>query len=171
MASTKIKCIPWYRNNVPRSGYITARDQSMVESGVTEGGEKTASFLFREWTTTQTWSLKLKTNDFQVMPEEKQHLVEENDADSVRKVLCKSFIQWFYSFSFVFFCCCWSTLKWKSRNITKHLMPGPSGNQLVLFSLESWCLPRLRLGKHQDSRENKTNCFPRDLALSVLLYF
>ena len=37
-------------SNVPRSGYITARDQSMVETGVTEGGKKTASFLFREWT-------------------------------------------------------------------------------------------------------------------------
>ena len=37
-------------SNVPRSGYITARDQSMVESGVTEGGKNTASFLFREWT-------------------------------------------------------------------------------------------------------------------------
>ena len=33
-------------SNVPRSGYITARDQSMVESGVTEGGKNTASFLF-----------------------------------------------------------------------------------------------------------------------------
>ena len=33
---------------VPRSGYITARDQSMAESGVTEGGKNTASFLFRE---------------------------------------------------------------------------------------------------------------------------
>jgi len=28
-------------------------------------------------------------------PEEKQQLVEENDADNIRKVLCKSFIQWF----------------------------------------------------------------------------
>ena len=37
-------------NNVSRSGYIAARDQSMVESGVTEGGKNTASFLFREWT-------------------------------------------------------------------------------------------------------------------------
>ena len=37
-------------SNVPRSGYITARDQSTVESGVTEGGKNTASFLFREWT-------------------------------------------------------------------------------------------------------------------------
>ena len=37
-------------SNVPRSGYIIARDQSMVESGVTEGGENTVSFLFREWT-------------------------------------------------------------------------------------------------------------------------
>ena len=29
-------------NNVSRSGYIAARDQSMVESGVTEGGKNTA---------------------------------------------------------------------------------------------------------------------------------
>ena len=28
-------------------------------------------------------------------PEEKQQLVEENDADNIRKVLCKSFIQSF----------------------------------------------------------------------------
>ena len=37
-------------SNVPRPDYITARDQSMVESGVTEGGKNTASFLFRKWT-------------------------------------------------------------------------------------------------------------------------
>ena len=37
-------------SNVPRSGYITAREQSMVESGVTEGGKNTAIFFFREWT-------------------------------------------------------------------------------------------------------------------------
>ena len=36
--------------NVPRSGYITARDQSMVESGVREGWKNTASFRFGEWT-------------------------------------------------------------------------------------------------------------------------
>ena len=37
-------------SNVPRSGYITARDQSMVESGVTEDEKNTASvFFFREW--------------------------------------------------------------------------------------------------------------------------
>ena len=34
--------------NVPRSGYITAPDQSMVESGVTEGGKNTASSLSLE---------------------------------------------------------------------------------------------------------------------------
>ena len=51
--------------NVSRSGYIAARDQSMVESGVTEGGKNTASFLFRDMnTTTQTRSLELKSNDF-----------------------------------------------------------------------------------------------------------
>ena len=32
-------------SNVP-SGYITARDQSMMKSGVTGGGKNTASFLF-----------------------------------------------------------------------------------------------------------------------------
>ena len=35
--------------NVPCLGYITARDQSMVESGLTEGRKNTASFLFREF--------------------------------------------------------------------------------------------------------------------------
>ena len=32
----------------------------------------------------------------QKFPEEKQQLVEEKDADNIRKVLCKSFIQWFW---------------------------------------------------------------------------
>ena len=32
-------------SNVPCSRYITARDQSMVESGMTEGGKNTASFV------------------------------------------------------------------------------------------------------------------------------
>jgi hypothetical protein len=33
--------------------------------------------------------------------------------------------------------------------------------------VESQCFPRLRLGKHWDSRENKTNYFPRVQTLSV----
>ena len=37
-------------SNVSRPRYITARDQSVVESGVTEGGKNTTSFLFRERT-------------------------------------------------------------------------------------------------------------------------
>ena len=32
---------------------------------------------------------------FKVVPEEKHQLVEEKDIDNIRKVLCKSFIQWF----------------------------------------------------------------------------
>ena len=52
-------------------------------------------------------------------------------------------------------------LKWKSRNITKHLMPGPSGKQLVLFSPEFWCFPR------RTGLSGKQYCFPRDLTLSV----
>ena len=57
--------------------------------------------------------------------------------------------------------------KGKSKYITKHLMYGPTRNKLLLFSLESWCPPGFRLGKHQGSRKNKTNCFPRDHTLSV----
>ena len=39
-------------------------------------------------TTTQTRSLnKLKSNEFQIIPEEKQQLVEENDADNRGKYL------------------------------------------------------------------------------------
>ena len=33
-------------SNVPLSGYITARDQSMVESGVTKGGKTLPVFFF-----------------------------------------------------------------------------------------------------------------------------
>ena len=50
-ALTKIKCIPIYLSRiVPSSGFITARDKRMVESGVTEGGKNATRFLFREWT-------------------------------------------------------------------------------------------------------------------------
>ena len=60
-------------SNVPHSGYITARDQSLVESGATEGGKNTArscQFSFsRMNTTTETRILKLKTNEFKVIPE------------------------------------------------------------------------------------------------------
>ena len=85
-------------SNVPCSGYITARDQSMVESSVTEIGKNTASFFFREWT--QLFEHKheassLKATIYKIIPGEKQQLVEENDADNIRKVLCKTFIQWF----------------------------------------------------------------------------
>ena len=83
-------------------------------------------------------------------PEEKQQLVKENDADNIRKVLCKSFIQWFWELNlccykyrvdcfgslWLFFCCC--SERSKSGNITKHLVSGPSRNQLLLFSLKSW---------------------------------
>ena len=43
--------------NVSRSGYVTARDQSIVESGVTEGGKDTAGscqFYLNEHNNTNT---------------------------------------------------------------------------------------------------------------------
>ena len=72
--------------------------------------------------TTQTQSLKPKTTIFKVVPEEKQQLAEEKDAVNIRKVHCKSFIQWFWELNLccykcwvdrfgslrLFFCCSWS---------------------------------------------------------------
>ena len=37
--------------------------------------------------------------------------------------------------------------------------------------LESWCFTRLRLGKHQDSRENKTNWFPEGSDIKCFVIF
>ena len=50
-------------------------------------------------------------------------------------------------------------------------MSGSSGNQLVLFSRESWCFPRRSRGKHQDSRENKTNWFPKGPDIKCFVIF
>ena len=113
MALTKIKCIPIviHLSNVPRSsflcsGYVTARDQSMVESGVTEGRKTLPVFTFGDEHTQQesiTQTLRLKRSQQAkkqrfsklVIPEEKQQLLEEKDADNIRKALCKSFIERF----------------------------------------------------------------------------
>ena len=109
-----------------------------------------ASFLFREWTQQRkNQASSKKATIFPVIPEvprRKQQLVEKKDADNVRKVLCKSFIKWFRELNL----CCY-----KYR-------VGCFGSLRLFFG----CF-RLRLGKHQDSWENKTNCFPRDLTLSV----
>ena len=96
-----------------------------VESGMTEGGKNTASFLFKEWTqqptNTKPQAIKI-ASIFKVISEEEQQLVEEKDADNIRKLLCKSFIQWFWELNLcsykyrvdcfevlrLFFCCCWS---------------------------------------------------------------
>ena len=72
---------------------------------------------------------------FKVIPEEKQLLVEEKDADNIRRVLCKVVLRikfvllqvpsrlfWFAPVIFLLL------LKGKSRNITKHLMSDPEGN-------------------------------------------
>ena len=48
-------------------------------------------------------------------------------------------------------------------------MSGSSGNQLVLYSLESWCFSRLS-SQETSGLSGKQNCFPRDLTLSVYYY-
>ena len=86
-------------SNVARSGYITAPNQSMVESGVTESGKNTASFFFSWMNTsnlnTNTKPQAKKQRFLKSSQKRKQQLVEEKDADNIRKLLCKSFIQWF----------------------------------------------------------------------------
>ena len=47
--------------------------------------------------------------------------------------------------------------KWTTANWKNELMIMSEYIQLVLFSRKSWCFPRRSRGKHQDSRENKTN--------------
>ena len=42
---------------------------------------------------------------------------------------------------------------------------------LVLWSRESWCFPRQSQGKHQDSRENKTNWFPEGPDIKCFVIF
>ena len=63
----------------------------MVESGVTDGGKTLPVFFFvNEHDNTNWLSLKLKSNDFQSYPRrETAAIVEETDADDIRKVLCK----------------------------------------------------------------------------------
>ena len=103
VALTKIKCIPiviYLSRIVSSSGFITARDQSMVGIGVTEGGKTLPVFFFVNehnniHNNTNMKPQAKKQKIFKVIPEEKQQLVEEKDADNIRKVLFKPFIQWF----------------------------------------------------------------------------
>ena len=103
-------------------------------------------FFVNEHNNTNTKPQAKKQRLFKVIPEEKQKLVKKKDADNIRKVLCKSLPSRLFWFPPVILLL---LLKWKSRNITKYLVSGPSGNQLVLFSLESWCFPRRSRRKHQ----------------------
>ena len=55
--------------------------------------------------------------------------------------------------------------------IIKYLLTETSGKQYVLYTaLDCRCFPRLRLGKHRQSRVHKTYCFPRSQSKSVNYY-
>ena len=59
-------------SHVPHSGYITAHDQGMVESGMTEGAKTLPLFLFRERTQQHKHGASSeKASIFKVIPEEK----------------------------------------------------------------------------------------------------
>ena len=51
--------------------------------------------------------------------------------------------------------------------IIKYLLTETSGKQYVLWTLDCRCFPRLRLGKHRQSRVHKTYCFPPSQSISV----
>ena len=130
---------------------------------------KTSKTLKRTWITPQ--NLKQPYFTFRQKGQPPNPSLKK-DADNIRKVLCKSFIRWFWELYLccyteyrvdcfgslrLFFCYCWSeTLNVRSL-----------GKQLVLFSQESWCFPRRSGGKHQHLRENKLTGFQRDLTLRV----
>ena len=85
-------------SNVPRSGYITARAQSMVERREKHCQVVPVFFFVNEHNNTNAKPQTKKQRFLKLSKkflEEKQQLVEENDAGNIRKVLCKSFIQWF----------------------------------------------------------------------------
>ena len=69
----------------------------MVESGVTEGGENCQFSLSGMNTTTipqhKHEASSEKATIFKVIPDEKQQLLEDKDADNITEVLGKSFNQ------------------------------------------------------------------------------
>ena len=86
-------------SNVPRSGYMTARDQSTRESGETEGGTNTARschwlpvFFFMNEHNNNMKPQAKKQRFPNLSQKRKKELVEEKDADDIRKVLCKIII-------------------------------------------------------------------------------
>ena len=60
-----------------------------------------------------------------------------------------------------------STLKGKSRNITKHLISGSTGYQLVFFFSRVLVFPETKSWDTSGLSGKQTYCFPRDLTLSV----
>ena len=91
-------------SNVPRSGRDTLQHviKACWKVAWQKGGKHCQLSFSWMNTATQTRNLKLiKRGRFLKLsqtefPEEKQQLLEEKDADNTRKVLCKSFIQWFW---------------------------------------------------------------------------
>ena len=100
--------------------------------------------------------------------------MEQKDAVNIRKVLCKSFIQWFWELNL----CCngyistestvlirsrYSTfaIEVKVKKYNKTLNVRSLGEQLVLFSLESWDLT-LSVYCDNDAWKKKTLQRPSD---------
>ena len=108
MALTKIKCIPI----VIHQAMYPARDtlQYVIKAWWKVAWQKAGKtlpvfFFVNEHNNTNTKPQAKKQRFLklsQKFPEEKQQLVEEKDADNIRKVLCKSFIQWFWELNL---CC------------------------------------------------------------------
>ena len=103
---------PWLKSNVSRSWYIKqCTPLGLRYSTWSKHGRKWRDrrrekycqvlpvfFPVNEHNNANTQPQAKKQRFFQLsqkFPEEKQQLVEEKDADNIRKVLCKSFIQWF----------------------------------------------------------------------------
>ena len=74
--------------------------------------------------------------------------------------------------NFMYFCMKFTLFRFfDSWYIIKYLLTETSGQQYVLWTLDCRCFPRLRLGKHRQSRVHKTYCFPRSQSISVNYFF
>ena len=68
-----------------------------------KAGKTLPVFYFHEWTQQHKHKASsYKATILKVIPEEKQQLLEEKDADNMRKVLCTSFIEWLWELNL---CC------------------------------------------------------------------
>ena len=94
VALTKIKCIPSDRDTLQHEIKAWWKVASQ-KAGKTLPVFFFVNFVKEHNNTNTNPQVKKQSTIFKVIPEEKQQLVDKKDADNIRKVFLKTFIQWF----------------------------------------------------------------------------